>query len=157
MHFLCILVTNDFAHADLAHADFYQTKKMYEPMQFVTAEFKCLFNIIWLNAEFFSQLKFFANYTWYLNWVSRGIPMCSWLSSRGTSQPWACFNCCCRHSGLLTVYSKQQQPLQQRALPLKPPRHPAAHSAVTAALRLCRPAAVCRRVPGTKSGVDVRQ
>ena len=36
-------------------------------------------------------------------------------------------------------------------------RHPAAHSAVTAALRLCRPAAVCRRVPGTKSGVDVRQ
>ena len=46
MHFLCILVTNDFAHADLAHANFYQTKKMYEPMQFVTAEFKCLFNII---------------------------------------------------------------------------------------------------------------
>ena len=37
------------------------------------------------------------------------------------------------------------------------PRHPAVHFAVTAALRLCRPAAVCRRVPGTKSGVDVRQ
>ena len=39
-----------------------------------------------------------------------------------------------------------------------PPRHPAVHFAVTAALRLCRAAAaVCRRVPGTKSGVDVRQ
>ena len=26
MHFLCILVTKDFAHADLADADFSQTK-----------------------------------------------------------------------------------------------------------------------------------
>ena len=39
MHFLCILVTKDFAHADLADADFSQTK------------IKALTILVWLKSR----------------------------------------------------------------------------------------------------------